>query len=413
MKKSFCLAVALLAWFQPQAAAQTPSSVQVTPCPTEASVSRPSLKRRAPQPDAETTRQQQPSISNEQPCHTVLNNTGSEQTPVEIRLEGLITVSESDVRTRMRELRLIPKSFADADAIAKGEDGIKQIFFGYGFRRAQVSSRIEQRAQRPSELIFIISEGPRFRISEIRFEGNRVFPSQVLTANVSRCLAPFDEDSRYRVDSDLIEYCLHRLTNFVRSQGYLRARFAEPKIQEVGEALEVTVPSNEGVLYRLGNLEIEGADHVAEQDIRKMIGIPRGDIANGEKISKTLYEELKAIYGEKGFIQYTAEIQPEFHNPPRVTDGIVDLKITIDEGRRFRIRKIAFKGGSSENDLRQMLLLREGDVYNQKLFEESVNKMNETGSFNWVDKDKDVDYRTNDEEGLVDLVITVTRQRPM
>jgi outer membrane protein assembly factor BamA len=56
------------------------------------------------------------------------------------------------------------------------------------------------------------------------------------------------------------------------------------------------------------------------------------------------------------------------------------------------------------------LLVREGDVYNQRLFEESVRKINETGLFYPMDKDKDVDFSTTEEEGLVSLRIKLFRK---
>ena len=55
-------------------------------------------------------------------------------------------------------------------------------------------------------------------------------------------------------------------------------------------------------------------------------------------------------------------------------------------------------------------LLPHSSVFNQRLFEESVNKLNETGLFEFVDKDKDADFRTNVEEGLLDIAIKLTRK---
>jgi outer membrane protein assembly factor BamA len=413
MKKfSFALAVVLLAWWQPQAAAQTPPYVETIPCPSEPSVGRPVLKLRAPKPDTQIAPQAQPDTSTTQPCNTIPNTTGSELATVEIRIDGLINVSESDVRKRMREQRLVPKSVAEADGVAKAESGIRQILFDYGYRRALASSRIEQHDPERPVLVFLVNEGPRFILSEIHFEGNHVFPSELLVSKAKECVSGFHKDDPSWFDPEALDYCLHDLANFERSQGYLRARFSEPAIDEVGTGLMITVHADEGVLYRLGRLEIEGADHVAEPEVRTMLDMQTGDIANGEKLAKTFYESLKAIYGEKGFIQYTAEIQPEFHTDVRAGEGVVDIKVTIDEGRRFKIRKIRFTGDNPpESELRQLLLLREGDVYNQKLFEQSVKRINETGLFNWVDKDRDVDFRTNEEEYLLDLVIKVVRRQ--
>lgn len=252
----------------------------------------------------------------------------------------------------------------------------------------------------------------RLETAEIRFEGNRLFAEPLLTAKTKQCISRFQKDDPNISSADVLDYCLHGLADFERSQGYLQARFGEPKVQEVGQTVVVTVSSDEGILYRIGNVEIEGADHVPENTIREMLDLQRGDIASGEKIARTMYEDLKAVYGDKGFIQYTAEIDPTFHTDPGAAEGIVDFKLVIEEGQRFRIRKISFKGENlPESDVRQLLLVREGDVYSQKSFEESIRRINEMGWFNRVDKDKDVDYRTNEEEKFVDVVIKLTRRQ--
>ena len=51
------------------------------------------------------------------------------------------------------------------------------------------------------------------------------------------------------------------------------------------------------------------------------------------------------------------------------------------------------------------MLVRAGDVFNQELFEKSVNELNETGLFEMIDKDKDTDFRTDEEETLLDITV--------
>src|SRR5213080_4478838 len=54
--------------------------------------------------------------------------------------------------------------------------------------------------------------------------------------------------------------------------------------------------------------------------------------------------------------------------------------------------------------------MNEGDIYNQNTFEFSVIRLNQLGYFNPIDKDKDVDFRTNDEEGTVDVTVKVAEK---
>ena len=209
----------------------------------------------------------------------------------------------------------------------------------------------------------------------------------------------------------MFEYCLNRLNNFARSRGYLQARLHDPKVEERGADVIITVEVDEGVLYRLGNVEIEGASAFSPKKIRSMLTLNTGDVVDGERLSKWLFEDLKKLYAENGYIQYTAEVTPEFNLARNGSEGIAAFRIEIDEGRRFKILKIRFKGDNlPETELRQLLLIHDGDTYNQTLFEKSIDRLNDTGLFELIDKDRDADFRTNDEEGLVDIAIKLAKR---
>ena len=157
-------------------------------------------------------------------------------------------------------------------------------------------------------------------------------------------------------------------------------------------------------------MKIEGNSIFSEDQIRSVIGLNKGDIANAEKISKALFENLKKIYGSQGFIEYTAEPVPTFKdNPQKPDEGTVDFKITIEEGKQFTLRRLEFSGNTFTKDtvLRREVLINEGDIYNQGYWDYSVIKLNQSGYFEPIDKDKDADFRTNDEEATVDINLKV------
>ena len=90
-------------------------------------------------------------------------------------------------------------------------------------------------------------------------------------------------------------------------------------------------------------------------------------------------------------------------------EGIVDITITIDEGRQFRLRRLEFVGNTFTRDkiLRREILINEGDIYNQIGLERSVIRLNQLGYFDPIDKDQDVEIRTNQDQGDVDLIVRV------
>ena len=141
------------------------------------------------------------------------------------------------------------------------------------------------------------------------------------------------------------------------------------------------IPIVEGKVYRLGEFKVEGNSIFSEDQIRAVIGLNKGDIANGEKVSKGLFENLKKFYGQQGFIEYTAEPVPTFKdNPQNPNEGIVDFTVTIEEGKQFTLRRLEFVGNTftRDNVLRREVLINEGDIYNDAYWEYSVVKLNQT-----------------------------------
>jgi outer membrane protein insertion porin family len=56
------------------------------------------------------------------------------------------------------------------------------------------------------------------------------------------------------------------------------------------------------------------------------------------------------------------------------------------------------------------VLVNEGDIYNQTYWEYSIVKVNQLGYFDPIDKDKDADFKTNEEEATVDINLKVTER---
>ena len=132
-----------------------------------------------------------------------------------------------------------------------------------------------------------------------------------------------------------------------------------------------------------------------------------------KRIGEALFENLKKYYGQQGFIEYTAEPTPTFKdNPQNPDEGIVDFVITIEEGKQFSLRRLEFIGNTftRDNVLRREVLINEGDIYNQTAWEYSIIKLNQLGYFDPIDKDKDADFRTNEEEATVDINLKVSER---
>ena len=351
----------------------------------------------------------------------------------DLQFEGLKSVPESDVLKAFRERRVgvSKESIYDPVKVRNAIRVLKELLSEHGHPNATIEERRDEVSATSTAVTFAIDEGDRVRVVEIQFEGNTVFSDKSLR-NSMKYVKEAGLITRFKgqdiLHREKLEVDLRNVDNYMRSKGYLQARHGEPRVESVGprrtgfpilplpflssvdEGLRVTVPIVEGKIYRIGEMKIEGNSIFSEEQIRSVIGLNKGDMANAEKISKGLFENLKKIYGSQGFIEYTAEPVPTFKdNPQNANEGVVDFTITIVEGKQFTLRRLEFSGNTFTRDsvLRREVLINEGDIYNQGYWEYSVIKLNQSGYFEPIDKDKDADFRTSEEEATVDINLKV------
>ena len=353
----------------------------------------------------------------------------------DIQFEGLHSVAESDVLKAFRERRVgvSKEAIRDPVKLQNAIRVIKELLAARGHPNATVEIREEEVSQTSTAITFVIHEGERVRVVEIQFEGNQIFSDGKLRSQM-KLVREAGLITRFRgqdiLDREKLDYDLRKVTFYMRSKGYLQARTGEPRIEGLGprrtgfwlplpllsstdEGLRITIPVIEGKLYRIGSIKIEGNSIYSEQVITNIIGLKPGDIANGERISKALNEDLKKAYGAQGFIQYEYDVEPTFKdNPANPKEGLVDFLFTITEGKQFTLRRLEFLGNTFTRDyvLRREVLVNEGDVYNQRAWEISILRLNQLGFFNPIDKEKDADFRTDEERSEVDITLKVSER---
>jgi outer membrane protein insertion porin family len=354
----------------------------------------------------------------------------------DLQFEGLSSVPESEVLKAFRERRvgIQKENVSDPVKLNTAVRVIKELLAAKGHPNATVELRRDEISAVSEAVTFVIHEGERVRVVEIQFEGNKHFSDGALRGAMkyvkeAGLITRFKEQDI--LDREKLDVDLKLVRNYMASKGYLQARVGEPRVEGLGErrtglpilplpilsstdeALRITIPVTEGRLYRLGDVKIEGNSIYSEQVIRAVIGLQKGDVASGERIYKSLFEDLKKIYGRSGFIQYSADAEPTFKDDPAKPDeGVADYVITIDEGKQFTLRRLEFAGNTftRDNVMRREFVLNEGDIYNQDYVDYSVLRLNQLGFFDPVDKDKDIDFRQDEERAEVDVNVKVTER---
>jgi outer membrane protein insertion porin family len=224
-------------------------------------------------------------------------------------------------------------------------------------------------------------------------------------------------------DSTKLEEDQERIQDFYQGKGYFTAHTTGHKVEivdvgggkfrlpliksnKIGKNANIDISIEEGRLYHLNNINFVGVKLFRTPDslMRPVFQMGPGDIFSTTKLRKG-FTELQKLYGQFGYIDFVAE--PSFEPIPN-TDKI-DLTLTFDEGKQFFVRRIDFSGNTTTRDrvIRRELLIDEGDIFNTRLWELSLLRLNQLGYFEALKDTQSVDIKRDTNTDTVDLTLKV------
>ena len=350
----------------------------------------------------------------------------------EINYTGLSSVSTSDVLDRFKERKvgLSVESQYDPTKIKKAEVTLKELLAEHGRQFATIRSEIRPIPPAAVGLTFVIREGPKVKVGKIRFQGNKHINNRTLIAAMKN-LKPigiphsiFLESLFAKTyDATKLNEDVERVRAEYQNRGYFKVLVNDPKTdihdtghtgfhvpllqKGSGKSVDITMPIEEGDRYRLGTITFKNNKAVADQKaLRSLFAIKDGDIFSREKVAKGL-ENLRKAYGELGYINFTSVPDTKFDDDKK----IVNLEIDVDEGKQFYVRRIEFQGNTTTRDkvIRREIALEEGQIYNSRLWELSLLRLNQLGYFDQLKPDdpNTTDRKLDEKAGTVDLTLKV------
>ncbi len=347
---------------------------------------------------------------------------------LDIKYEGLKSVQQSTLleEFRKRSVGLSKESQYDPVKVRRAAVVIKEMLANEGRPEAKVEPAIEQISSTAVGLTFKIDEGPRFRVADIDFEGNTIYSDSDLRGHMklvkeASLFTTFTSKDVYHKEK--LEADIDRLRVLVYADnGYLKARFGEPRVEEVGQVgswiplighkgrgLKIVVPIDEGRQYRAADIKVEDNTEFTADEIKSVLSIKAGDVVKGYSVVNKGIENLKKLYGSRGYIQFNAYPNLDFHDDPNdPTKGTADITFVVEEGKQYSLRRLEFIGNTftRDNVLRREVLLNEGERYNENLWDLSLLRLNQLGYFDQVKKE-DATINTNEKEGQVDITVKV------
>ena len=352
-----------------------------------------------------------------------------------IKYEGMKSATVSDVLERFKERRvgLSVETRYDPTRVQRAAVVLRELLGERGRQYAKVEPQVSQLPPSSVEVVFNVEEGPKVKVGKLNVEGNTVLSDR----SVRRAMKPLhpiglprtfflEKMFKKTFDINKLEASKEMVRNKYQEQGYFKATvtrhelgprditgrklFPVPLIwKKKGKQTDITIFLDEGEQYRLGKLSFTDVKLFRSATVlERVFQMRQGDIFNIKNLRDGM-ENLKKLYGEFGYIDFVGEPNFEFReadDPPQI-----DLNLSVDEGKQFFVRRINFAGNTTTRDkvIRRELLLDEGDMFNTRLWDLSVLRLNQLGYFEPIrEEDEDAtDIRRDTRQGVVDLTLKV------
>ncbi|MFZ0738614.1 MAG: outer membrane protein assembly factor BamA [Candidatus Acidiferrales bacterium] len=354
-----------------------------------------------------------------------------------IEYKGNKSISESDILDAFKDKKvgLTVESQFDPTKIKHAEVVIKQLLAEHGRQFAVVRPTYEKiAATNAVKLVFNIEEGPKVKVGQIIIKGNHAFSARKIIRSMhhSRPIAiplgiteidiwskTFDQN---KLDEDL-EIGIRGL---YQDHGYFRVIVHEPVLKTVdedkagiplpvpgvgrkrGKRTDITIAIEEGERYHMGNLHFRSADpdqglFFKPEFLERVFPLKKGDIFSTDKLRKA-FDNYKKLYGEYGYIDFTSTPDFDINDATKT----IDLTLTFDQQKQFYVRRIEFSGNTTTRDkvIRREILLDEGNLFNNRLWELSLLRLNQLGYFETI-KPENAELKRNQKAGTVDINLKV------
>ncbi len=285
---------------------------------------------------------------------------------------------------------------------------IKNTLKSNGYYFVDLKTSISINDNNTVDLIYDINLGEIAKIKKISFIGNKIFRDNTLRNVV------ISEESKFWkflsnnkfLDQNRISADLARLNNFYKNRGYYNAKIKSTTgIITEDKQFELIFNINAGEKFFFDNLEIANTTNYSIDSLKKFQ--KKFKDLKGQKYSKkiinNLIDDLNQFILRNDFTLINAKFDESIKE-----NNKIDINIFFDELDQKIVERINIFGNfiTDEKVIRNTLIVDEGDVYNDVLFNKSIQKVKAKNIF------KSVNYETSSSDDLSKTIDITVEEKP-
>lgn len=288
-----------------------------------------------------------------------------------IYYSGIDELEESTVK---EVVTLREQSILNPAQIKRTAEAIQLLYKTKGYYNTTVIPEVSFPTEDSAEVEFVIDEGEKIYIKDIRFEGNTAFDDDDLEDEIETSTKGWFS---WITDSGLLDYDqlnqdAGRILNYYGNHGYLETKISDPVVTQEEEWLYITFSIEEGTRFKVGEVNMEGDLLDSREELLQMLQIREQEFVS-RKILREDILKITDFFAEKGYAN--ANIRPRISTG--AAEDILDVAINIDKGELVYINRITVTGNdrTRDNVIRRELEVKEGGIFNAKALRDSLQNL--------------------------------------
>lgn len=267
--------------------------------------------------------------------------------------------------------------------IRKNIQRIELQYQDKNFHSAKVSYETKDLGNNQVTLIFVIDEGKKVLIKELKIVGNHAYSTKKLKKFMKTSEKGFfswlTSSGDYKEEN--IERDVAMLDAFYQNNGYMMVRVADPEIETRDNYLYVTIKLEEGPRYKMGKLDVAGDLILSKEELLKPLTAAKEEYFNRDVVREDMIA-LKDIYADYGYAFAEATPQVRQHAEEQRTD----ITFMLEKGEQVYFDKINISGNKKTRDnvIRRELKVKEQGLYSGADLDRSVRNLDRLDFFEEV-----------------------------
>lgn len=249
-------------------------------------------------------------------------------------------------------------------AILEARQNLEKYYQGHGYPDILISHRMQETGQQGvADLIFVIDEGAKNEVRNIRFEGNTVFTEAELKKEMKTkekgWFSWLTKSGRF--ESTTLDEDLDAVLDYYRSKGYLRVSSPGIRRDPVKDGrVDLVIQINEGEKYTVTGVSFGPMSVFKAEELYPSMTLNGGDAYSSTEMREDI-KTIRSFYGSRGYADAT--VIPDIND---AGPNQVSIKYQITEGSRYRVGRVNIQGNSKTKDkvIRRELPLNPGDWFN-------------------------------------------------